>query len=158
MQPKEHANLISIFSWIVAAIQAFLLLLYGIYLIMMIVILIAAIADVANPDARPALAISIIFSIGLTIVMVIGIASLISNVRMALRLKKDSPPEPKSLKMSSMLNFASFFCGGIFSVGLGVYGLWFATSDQGKWFLSGSSPTIPSLDKPSAPNPPHGWR
>ena len=87
---------------------------------------------------------------------------MIANIVIRRRIRGNNPPKPRSLVVMAILNCCSFLCGGLivwpFGITLGVYQIWFATSDQGKAFLA--APDMSPLLNPAQYHEPeaHRWR
>lgn len=139
MQAKEHANLISIFAWIMAGWQLLLTLFFAIYVLAVGAVAVGMafdpnLRDPGGPIVMGALA--AVFGL----FTAFGLTGAISNFLLGRRLRAVTPPTQRSVIVACIINFASIFSGGIFAAALGGYTLWFATSDQGKAFLNGEDP------------------
>lgn len=136
MQPKDHANLISIFAWIMSGWQLLITLFFLIYVLIMGGVAIAMALDpkVTDPGAPIFMGVLAAF-FGLFVLF--GLAGSVSNFMLGKRLRAATPPTQRFVITASIINFVSVFTGGIFTAALGGYSLWFATSDQGKAFFAG---------------------
>ena len=136
MKPKDHANLLGIFAWIMSGWQLLLTLFFGLYVLIMGGVAAGMfLAPKVNDPGGP-----IIMGVMATIFGVftlIGLAGSVSNFLLGKRLRSEFPPTKRFVITACIINFASFCTGGIFAAALGGYGLWFATSDIGKAFFSG---------------------
>ena len=133
MRAGEHANLIGVFSWILAGIQGFVFLLFSLYILIFGIAVIAAMLDPANKDNSGLVVLAIVVAV-IGLLAAFGLASVIANIVIGRRIRGNSPPKPRSLVIMAILNCCSFLCGGImvwpFGIALGIYQIWFATSDQ----------------------------
>ncbi len=154
MQPKDHANLLSIFAWIMSGWQFLLTLFFSIYVLAMGGIAVAMALDpkVNDPGGPIIMGVMAAF-FGLFVL--IGLVGSISNFLLGRRLRSAERPTQRFVITACVINFVSFFTGGIFAAALGGYGLWFATSDQGKAFFAGQdqSPAILPGQRYSAHDP-----
>lgn len=153
MRPKEHANLLSIFSWVYAGIQAVIVLLFLLYIVLFGGMGIYGFLTQKNSDLYGFIVIGILVLI-FAFLMAFGFGSMIANIQLGRQLRSDTPPTQKRIVITAILNFLSFLCGGImllpFGTALGVYEIWFSQSDTGKAFLEGRD-LAPSYAFP--PNP-----
>lgn len=140
MKPSEHANLISIFSWVLAGIQGLVFLLFALYILIFGIAMIAAILSPENPDKSGLIVLALVVGL-IGVLAAFGLVCVIANFRIGRRLRSSNLPTQRSLVVMAILNFLSLFCGGLmvwpFGIALGVYEIWFAMSDQGKAFLTG---------------------
>lgn len=136
MQPKDHANLLSIFAWIMSGWQLLLTLFFGIYSLVMGGLAVAMALDpmVNDPGGPIVMGVMAVFS-GLFVLF--GLIGSIANFMLGRRLRGAAPPTQKFVITVCIINFVNFFTGGVFAAALGGYGLWFATSDMGKAFFAG---------------------
>ena len=136
MPLNTHANLISIFAFVIAGFQLLLVVFFGLYVLMTGGIAIAMALDpkVNEPGAPIMMG---IFAVMFGVFCLLGLAAAISNFVLGRRLRQINPPTPRFVIIASIVNIAAFFFGGMFSTALGVYGLWFALSDEGKFYFSG---------------------
>lgn len=145
MQPKDHANLLSIFAWIMSGWQLLLTLFFALYVLIMGGIAVGMFLDpkVTDPGGPIVMGVMAAF---FGLFTLIGLAGSIANFMLGRRLRAATPPTQKFVITACVLNFASFMTGGIFAAALGGYGLWFATSDQGKAFFAGQgeNPMLPA--------------
>lgn len=155
MQPKEHANLLAILSWVYAGLQTLTFLILLTYLLAMGGLAVFTAAQGRTEDAF-AIVFWIVIIVLLAVLSAVGLASLIANIRLGRKLRGRFPPTQRTVIVTAILNFLSFLCGGImllpFGTALGVYGLWFALSETGKSFLSGQ-PYAPQFGYQQAPQP-----
>ena len=83
----------------------------------------------------------------------IGLTNVILNIKLGRALRSTTPPSSKRVIVTSIFNICSFLCGGVFilpfGMALGIFGIVFATSENGKAFLNG----IPSNRILSPPQP-----
>lgn len=136
MTAKEHANLISIFAWIMAGWELLLSLLFLLYTLFMGAVAVGMALDPKVPDAGPVIFMGAMAAI-LGLITLFGLTGSISNFLLGRRLRAATPPTQKFVVIACIINFASVFTGGMFTAALGGYALWFATSDQGKAFFAG---------------------
>jgi hypothetical protein len=163
VKPSEHANLLSIFSWILAGIQGFMFLFLALYVVIFGAMTVLTFLNAKQSDpAGIAVIAGILLLVGL--LALFGLICIVANIRMGKRLRGGEPPSQRSLIGTAILNMLSFLCGGImvmpFGIALGVYSLWFALSDPGKAFLShypNQPRPLPISDDPYGVTP-HGWR
>ncbi len=136
MPLNTHANLISIFAFVIAGFQLLLVLFFGLYVLMTGGIAIAMAFDpkVNEPGAPIMMG---VFAAIFAVFCLLGLAAAITNFVLGRRLRRETPPSPQFVIGASIVNIISFFFGGIFATALGVYGLWFALSDEGKYYFSG---------------------
>jgi hypothetical protein len=168
MKPNEHANMLSIFAWIYAGIQGFMFLFILLYLVILGLGGVMSAVNGNEADAGGLIVVAVIFVI-IGFLALVGLATIIANIRMGRRLRGGKLPTQQSIVITSILNICSFLCGGIialpFGTALGVYGLWFALSEQGKMFLSGQTydpvyayPPNPQLYTPRSTSEPYRWQ
>jgi hypothetical protein len=139
MQPKDHANLLSIFAWIMAGWQLLLSLFFGIYVLAMGAVALGMALDPKVNDPGGPIIMGVMAAV-FGVFMLIGLTGSVSNFLLGRRLRAATPPTKRFVITVCVINFASFFTGGMFTAALGGYGLWFATSDQGKAFFDGQAP------------------
>ena len=163
MRPAEHANLIGIFSWILAGIQGFVFLFFALYVVIFGGLTIAAMFGPKNQDTSGLLVLGIVVGV-FALLALFGLVCLIANIWIGRRLRSADPPSQRSVVVMAILNFCSFLCGGLmiwpFGIALGVYQLWFALSIPGKAFL-GPREFSSVLNASAQPQPylePHGWQ
>jgi hypothetical protein len=141
MQPNQHANLLSIFAWIMAGFQLLLVLLYGVYVLMMGGLSVAMALDPKVNDPGGPIVMGV-FALIVGIIAIFGIIGSVSNFLLGKRLRSGTPPTQRFVITACIINFLSLFTGGMFATALGVYGLWFALSDQGKAFFAGQGQSM----------------
>ena len=167
MQPQnQNANLLSIFSFIFAGIQGLALLFIGAYAIFMVVMLGMGIAQ--NPNSEIGVYIFSAFMAALFAFLAgFGAVNVWFNFKLGRMLRSSSPPSQKRVIVTSIFNFCSFLCGGVFiapfGIALGVFGIVFANSEGGKAFLNGIStgqflPPPPPTNFAETPHSMHDWR
>ena len=151
MTAKEHANLIGILSYVFAGIQGFMTLFFGAYALIMAAIFVAA-AVGGDANDVGGIVVTAVFTAIFGIISVLGLTSIYMNVKLGRRLRSDDLPSSRSMKFTAILNICSLFYGGMvalpFGAALGGYELWFATSDIGKRFLSGTPEAEPIYMNP----------
>jgi hypothetical protein len=135
MQLNQHANLLSIFAWIMAGIQFIFVLLFGLYVLFTGGVAIAMALDPSVKDAGGPIMMGIL-ALVFGIFTLMGLACAISNIIFGKRLRNPNPPSQRFVIVASIINIVGMCFAGIFSVALGVYGLWFALSDAGKLYFS----------------------
>lgn len=166
MERNEQANLLSIFSFIFAGIQALALFLIGLYMFVMIAMMASSLLSATNTE--PAVYIFPIFLTVLFAVLVtFGAVNVWLNVKLGRMLRSSHLPTQKRVVVTSIFNICSFLCGGIFimpfGMALGIFGIVFANSDKGKAFLNGvpsnliGTPPPPVAYAQSNPEG-HTWR
>jgi len=152
MERNETANLLSIFSFIFAGIQGLALLFIGLYAVMMAFVIIASAVDGSNADAGAYIVPGVIAAL-FTVMGAIGLINVFLNIKLGRALRSSRPPSPKRVIVTSIFNLCSFICGGVFilpfGMALGIFGIVFATSENGKAYLNG----IPSSRILSPPQP-----
>ncbi len=166
-QPQnQNANLLSIFSFIFAGIQGLALLFIGLYALLMIGMLVAGVANARSSDAA-AFIFPVVMALIFGVLAAFGIISVWLNIKLGRMLRSTSLPTPKRIIVTSIFNICSFLCGGIFvapfGMALGIFGIVFATSDNGKAFLSGRSPgqllpPPPPINYGDGSREMHNWR
>ncbi len=119
-----------------AGFQLLLALFFGLYVLFMGGISVAMFLDpkVNDPGAPIMMG---IFAAIFGVIVIFGLVGSISNFLLGKRLRSDTPPTQRFVVTVCIINFLSLFTGGMFATALGVYGLWFALSDQGKAFFEG---------------------
>ena len=138
MQPKDHANLLSIFAFIMAGWQLLLTLFFGVYVLAMGGLAVAMALDPKVNDPGGPIVMGIMAAF-FGVFVLFGLTSSITNFLLGKRLRAATPPTQKFVITACIINLVSFFTGGMFTAAFGGYGLWFATSDQGKAFFAGRS-------------------
>lgn len=136
MQPNQHANLLSIFAWIMAGFQLLLVLFFAIYVLAMGGIAVGMALDPKVNDPGAPIMMGVLAAI-FGLITLFGLVGSVSNFMLGRRLRAATPPTQRFVIIACIINFASIFTGGIFAAALGGYGLWFAVSDQGKAFFAG---------------------
>jgi hypothetical protein len=140
MQANEHTNLLSIFAWVYAALQGVFVVFYLLFGLLYGGIGIAMAFSAKRSDAAGLIIFGVIVAL-FVVICVFGLICMIANIRMGKQLRSNVPPTQRAMKVTSILNFLSWFCGGIFlmpfGIALGAYGLWFTLSDLGKAYLAG---------------------
>lgn len=140
MTAKEHTNLLSIFAWIYAGIQALVVCVYLLFIIVYGGLGIAMAFTAKQSDAAGLIIWGVIVLI-FALIALMGIICVISNVWLGKRLRSGMPPTQRSMIVTAILNCISWVCGGAllmpFGIALGAYGFWFALSDVGKAFIEG---------------------
>jgi hypothetical protein len=136
MQPKDHANLLSIFAWIMAGFQTLLVLFFGLYVAIMGIAAVAMALDPKVNDPGGPIVMGVMAAV-FGVMTLFGLAGVVSNFLLGRRLRSETPPTQRFVITACIINFLSFFTGGMFAAALGGYGLWFAMSDQGKAFFAG---------------------
>lgn len=146
MNAKEHANLLSIFSWIYAGVQ-------GIFVALFVLIVLLyggmgiAMAFTAKHSDLGGLVVFGVMVLLFGFIAVFGLICMIANIRMGKQLRGMTPPTQRSMLFTGILNCVSWFCGGImlmpFGIALGAYGIWFGVSEKGNAFLEGREPQPP---------------
>ena len=139
MQLNQHANLLSIFAWIMAGFQLLLVLFYGIYVLAMGGVAIAMALDPNVNDPGGPIFMGILSAV-FGFITLFGIVGIVSNFLLGKRLRGNKPPTKRFVITACVINFLSLFTGGMFATALGVYGLWFAMSEQGKAYFAGQRP------------------
>ena len=135
MQLNQHANLLSIFAWIMAGIQFIFVLIFGLYVLFTGGVAIGMALDPTVKDAGAPIMMGVFAAI-FGVFTLMGLACVISNIVFGRQLRKPTPPSQRFVIVASIINILGMFFTGIFSIALGVYGLWFAMSDQGKLYFS----------------------
>lgn len=143
MQPKDHANLIGIFAYIMSGWQLLLTLFFLLYVLIMGGVAVGMALDPKVSDPGGPVVMGVMAAVFGAFTL-IGLAGSIANFMLGRRLRSDTPPTKQFVITACIINFASFFTGGIFTAALGGYGLWFATSDIGKAFFAGQ-PYTPGM-------------
>lgn len=140
MERNEQANLLSIFSFIFAGIQGLALLFIGLYALMMFGVLLMGIANGTGGDAG-AYIVPAFIAVLFGVMAGVGLTNVILNIKLGRALRSSRPPTSKRVIVTSIFNLCSFLCGGIFilpfGMALGIFGIVFASSENGKAFLSG---------------------
>jgi len=136
MQLNQHANLLSIFAWIMAGFQFLMVLFFGLYVLFTGGVAIGMALDPSVKDAGAPIMMAV-FALIFSVFTLVGIECVVMNIIFGRRLRKPTPPSQRFVIIASIMNFVGVGFGGIFSVAIGVYGLWFALSDAGKLYFSG---------------------
>lgn len=154
MQAKEHTNLLSIFAWIYAGFQGVFVVFFLLFALLYGGMGIAMSLTAKNSELA-GLVVFAVMVILFAAISVFGLVCMIANIQMGRRLRSDTPPTQKRMIVTSILNFLSWACGGVFlmpfGIALGVYGLWFALSDLGKAYLAGQPYQFPAVPPPIQP-------
>ncbi len=146
MNAKEHANLLSIFSWVYAGIQGIFVLIFFLLVVVYGGLGIAMAFTAKNSEAAGLVVFGFfVFFFGL--IFLFGLICMIANIRMGRQLRGHRRPTQRSMMVVGILNCMSWVCGGIFlmpfGIALGAYGIWFGVSDTGRAFLEGREPHPP---------------
>lgn len=171
MKGKEHANLIGIFAYIVAGIQSLITMFFGLYVLIMGGLGVMIALDGKAKDAG-GVVMMFVFTAIFGLMCALGITSIVMNIKMGRRLRSDNPPAQRSVMITSIMSCCSVLFGGMlsgpFGAALGIYGIWFATSDVGKRYFAGvPDPEPPYMNPPPAQayaqsytpeNEPYKWR
>jgi hypothetical protein len=136
MKPKDHANLLSIFAWIMAGWQMLFVLLFGLYVLITGGVAVGMALDPKVNDPGGPIVMAVMAAV-FGVFTLFGLTGSITNFVLGRRLRAETPPTQKFVITACIINFVGFLTGGIFAAALGGYGLWFATSDQGKAFFAG---------------------
>lgn len=139
MQPKEHANLLSIFFWVFAVLQSLVTILW----ISIVGFVGYAAANVPRQNRSDADEATTVFTVMLLIfggIALIALACTMINIFAGIGLRRQKS-WAKTLALTASITsvISSIFMGfWAFPVGLalGIYGLWFVLSDDGKRFFS----------------------
>ena len=150
MRLNQHAYLLSIFAWIMAGIQFIFVLLFGLYVLFTGGVAIGMALDPSVKDAGAPIMMGV-FALIFGIFTLLGLACVISNVIFGRRLRRATPPSQRFVIIASIINIVGMCFAGIFSIALGIYGLWFALSDQGKLYFSGQGQLPPQGYTPYNP-------
>lgn len=160
MAPKEHANLLSIFFWIFAGIQALMALFVALALALTGVSTILMLFNAKSGANSGVLVLGIMMSV-MGLLFAFGLVSIYLNILAGKRLRNDLRASKKLIMTASILSLLSFLCGGIwilpFGVALGIYGLWFATSPIGYAYFNKLDTNQPQ-NYTLPPNPPNWSR
>jgi hypothetical protein len=152
MERNEQANLLSIFSFIFAGIQALALLFIGLYALMMLGVLVMGLVNGTSGDAG-AYIVPAFIAVLFGIMAGVGLTNVILNIKLGRALRSSRPPTPKRVIVTSIFNLCSFLCGGVFilpfGMALGIFGIVFASSEKGKAYLGG----LPSRQIGTPPPP-----
>lgn len=146
MTAKEHTNLLSIFGWVYAGIQALFVCLY-IILVLMYGGMGAVMAFSARQTDVAGMVMMFIMVVLFSLIAIVGLVCVIANIWMGKRLRGDALPTQRSMIVIGILNCISWICGGMclmpFGIALGAYGIWFGVSETGRAFLEGRALTSP---------------
>ncbi len=171
MTLNTHANLLSIFSFVIGGLQLLLTLFFGLYVL---IIGLAAVISIVEPKAGNAeeTVVFIVLAVVFGLFTLFGLIGSVTNFFMGFRLRKPYPVGKKALVFSSIMNCVNFMFGGMLAMALGVYGLWFSFSDEGRSYFAGNvMQPEPVYNFPPAPaqyeagpfqqgqhNEPYRWR
>ena len=171
MTGKDHANLLGIFAYVFAGIQSFITLFFGLYVVLIggVGVLIALDGKVEDAGG---VVMMFVFAAIFGVIFSLGVASIVMNVKMGRRLRSGTPPGKRAVMITSIMNCAAIFAGGMFSMpfgaAIGGYGIWFAASDVGKQYFEGLPEPQPLYINPAAlqdhdnsfktDNEPYIWR
>ena len=138
MKGKEHANLLGIFAYVFAGIQSLITMFFGLYVLIMGGLGVMVALDARANDAG-GVVMMLVFTAIFGVLCALGLTSIIMNIKMGRRLRSDDPPTKRSVMITSILNCCAMLFGGMFSMpfgaAVGVYGIWFASSDVGKRYF-----------------------
>jgi hypothetical protein len=141
MERNETANLLGIFSFIFAGIQGLALLFVGLYVVMMAFVIVASLVGENTTDAGAYIVPGVIAAV-FAVMGAIGLTNVILNIKLGRALRSTTPPSSKRVIVTSIFNICSFLCGGVFilpfGMALGIFGIVFATSENGKAYLNGT--------------------
>lgn len=150
---NSQADTLGILLWVYAAIQSvfalmivLVLVIYGISGVMMFL--------QGGSDVAFGALIMGIFIVIYILMLAIGFASIYLNIKAGKQLRNSEPASKNVVIASAIGNFLSFMCGGIclapFGIALGIYGLVFVFSDNGKMYFEGRSNYPISMNPPPA--------
>lgn len=137
MKLNTHANLLSIFSFVVGGLQLLLTLFFGVYVLF---VGLAAVVTMFDPNAGKdgEAIVFILLTVVFGVLTLFGLISFVTNFIMGFKLRKPFPVGKKMLVFASVLNCLNFMFGGVLAIGLGGYGLWFSFSDEGRSYFAGN--------------------
>lgn len=146
MNAKEHNNLLGIFLLVYEGLQVFGLVIGMLVLLGMMGFVFS---QVPSGDAAPfGLVVAIVVA-----ALVFSALLLIPGFVAAVKIRRESPDARGWGIAASIIALLNFPLG----TALGVYGLWFLTSDMGKdFYLSGG--TREYFTTPPQPPPPSSWQ
>ncbi len=151
MKLNTHANLLSIFSFVIGGLQLLLTLFLGLYVLMIGLAAVVSIVD-TKPGSDEGAIIFGILTIVFGIFVVLGFIASFFNLYLGFRLRKATPVSKNLLVFASGLNCLNFLWGGLLPGAFGVYGMWFALSDASKNYFAGNVyQTEPVYNFPPAP-------
>jgi hypothetical protein len=167
-QPQnQNANLLSIFSFVFAGIQGLALLFIGLYAVVMAFVMISSmVTNSRNTDAGAYLVTGLITAF-FVLMGAFGLTNVLLNIKLGRMLRSKRLPTQKRVIVTSIFNLCSFLCGGVFilpfGMALGIFGIVFASSDNGKAFLSGKPmgtllPPPPPINYGEVPRENHTWQ
>ena len=122
-----------------------MVLFIGLYAVFMGAMLVLSLVNIPNTDAGAYIVSGLLFLL-FAVLAGFGITNVVLNIKLGRALRSNLLPTQKRVIVTSIFNICSFLCGGVFvlpfGMALGIFGLVFATSDNGKAFLNGlPSPT-----------------
>ena len=119
MKPKDHANLLGIFAWIMSGWQLLLTLFFGLYVLIMGGVAAGMFLDPKVNDPGGPIIMGVMATI-FGVFTLIGLAGSVSNFLLGKRLRSEFPPTKRFVITACIINFASFCTGGIFAAALGA--------------------------------------
>ncbi len=137
MRLNTHANLLSIFSFIIGGLQMLLSLLIGIYALFAGLGTFAALFDRKAGNDGEAYIFGIVAAI-FAIFTILGFIVSVVNLYMGFRLRKPKAVGKALLVVASGLNSLNLLWGGLLPCAMGIYGLWFAFSNEGRTYFAGN--------------------
>lgn len=156
MNKTNHPKLLTIFFWIFSAIQAIILLFYIVYLGFLGYFATGAGFQNGSTFAKEEAAFMTVFVVIILFIILLGVASIISNFLAGFSLLKEKTWSKKAGIIASVFAIISFMFGGIlllpFGLALGIYGLWFFLGERGKEYYHGGE-----LRFNEPPSPPRNW-
>jgi hypothetical protein len=133
MHPKEHANLLGLFFWISAGLQIFLVVVVGVIYFFMFGLAAISISQEGGKDAEEAAAAIIVLAIFVIFVMLFFTALfLIPRIVAGYGLRRDKSWAQVWTIIACVLSILNIPLG----TAVGIYGLWFVFSDQGKYYFA----------------------
>ncbi|HLA95896.1 MAG TPA: hypothetical protein VK612_09260, partial [Pyrinomonadaceae bacterium] len=150
IKANSTANTLSILLFIYAGIQSLFALLFVLIILLYGVGGVMAVVQ-GGKDAVPGAAVMLVFVFIYALLVAIGIAAVVLNIKAGRQLRNSSPASKNLLLASSIGNLLSCMCGGLclapFGIALGVFGLWFTLSDTGTAYFAGGITTPPQIDQ-----------
>lgn len=143
MQPKEHANLLGIFFWIFAGLQA---------LITLVWVLVAgffgfaafSIAQENRSGNGEATAFITVIVVVFALIALVALACATLNIFAGIGLRRQKSWARSVALIASITSIISSLFMGVWAIpiglSVGIYGLWFILSDDGKFFFNNLSP------------------
>jgi hypothetical protein len=139
MNPKQHANMLGIFFWVLAGIQGLFLGVIVIYLGYFGHLISQADRGTAKMPKDAAMALTVM-GVFVGLYLLVAFSFCVTNVAAGWGLRNDRPWARRWVTIASIMAFLSFLSGGLLlmpvGIALGVYGVWFVFGDYGNYYFA----------------------